>query len=192
MASIDSKDAYYSVPTAKSHQKYLKFEWNNMLFQFTCFPNGLAFCPRKFTKLMKPVFATLRQFGHLSSGYIDDSWLMGPDWDDCAKNVVDAVKLLDTLGFVVQPEKSVFIPTQKLMFLGFTLDSVPMQVSPTPDKALKLKQAATDLLNCRNPTIREVAKVLGLIVSSFPGVAYGPLHYRYLEQDKTAALTTSK
>ena len=111
MASIDLKDAYYSVPIAKLHQKYLKFEWNNMLFQLTCFPNGLAFCPRKFTKLMKPVFATLRQLGHLLSGYIDDSWLMGTVWDDCAKNVVDTVKLLDNLGFVVHPEKSVFIPT---------------------------------------------------------------------------------
>ena len=192
MASVDLKDAYYSVPIAKPHQKYLRFEWNNMLFKFTCFPNGLAFCPRKFTKLMKPVFATLRQLGHLSSGYIDDSWLMGPVWDDCAKNVVDTVKLLDTLGFVVHPEKSVFIPTQKLVFLGFILDSVSMLVCLTPEKTLKLKQAATDLFNCKNPTIREVAKVLGLIVSSFPGVAYGPLHYRYLERDKTTALKTSK
>ena len=64
MASVDLKDAYYSVSIAKPHQKYLKFEWNNMLFKFTCFPNGLAFCPRRFTKLMKPVFATLRQLGH--------------------------------------------------------------------------------------------------------------------------------
>lgn len=181
MASVDLKDAYYSVPIAKPHQKYLKFELNNMLFQFTCFPNGLAFCPRKFTKLMKPVFAILRQLGHLSSGYIDDSWLMGPVWDDCAKNVVDTVRLLDTLRFVVHPEKSVFIPTQKLVFLDFILDSVSMLVYLTPEKALKLKQAATDLFNCKNPTIREVAKVLGLIVSSFPGVAYGPLHYRYLK-----------
>ena len=102
-ASIDLKDTYYSVPIAKPHQKYLKFEWNNMLFKFTCFPNGLAFCPRKFTKLVKPVFTTLQQLGHLSSGYIDDSWLMGPIWDYCAKNVVDTVKLLDTLGFVVHP-----------------------------------------------------------------------------------------
>ena len=132
MASIDSKDAYYLVPIAKSHQKYLKFEWNNRLFQFTCFPNGLAFCSRKFTKLMKPVFATLQQLGHLSSGYIDDSWLMGSDWNDHAKNVVDTVKLLDTLGFVVLSEKSVFIPAQKLVFLGFTPVSVSMQVSLTP------------------------------------------------------------
>ena len=62
--------------------------------------------------------------GHLSSGYIDDSWLMGPIWVDCAtKNVVDTVKLLDTLGF-------------GLVFLGFILDSVSMLVYLTLEKAL--------------------------------------------------------
>ena len=104
---------------------------------------------------------------------------MGPLWDDCAKNVADAVKLLDTLGFVVYPRHLLFIPTQKLVFLGFILASVSMLVYLTHEKALKLKQAGTDLFNCKNPTIREVAKVLGLIVSSFPGVAYGPLYYRF-------------
>ena len=49
MASIDIKDAYYSVPIAKTDQKYLKFEWQRILYKFTCFPNGLALCPRKFT-----------------------------------------------------------------------------------------------------------------------------------------------
>ena len=165
-----------------------------MLFKFTCFPNGLALCPRKFTKLTKPVFATLRQLGHLSSGYIDDSRLIGPVWDDCAKYAVDTVKILDILDFVVHPEKSLFIPTQKLVFLGFILDSVSMITYLTPEKAIKLKQAATDLFNCKSPTIREVAKVLGLIhvVSIFPGVAYGPFHYRYLEREKTTALKTNK
>ena len=99
---------------------------------------------------------------------------------------------METLGFVVHPEKPVFIPTKKLVFLGFILDSVSMLVYLFPEKVLKLKQAATNLFNCKNPTVREVAKVLGLKVSSFPGVAYGPLHFRYLEQDKTTALKTSK
>jgi len=65
MASIDLKDAYYSVSIDKQDHKYLKFSWRGNLYQFTCFPNGLAFCPRKFTKLLKPVYSTLRQMGHL-------------------------------------------------------------------------------------------------------------------------------
>jgi len=58
MASIDLKDAYYLVPICKDHQKFLKFEWKGALHQFVRFPNGLAVCPRKFTKLLKPIFSS--------------------------------------------------------------------------------------------------------------------------------------
>ena len=43
----------------------------------TTYSNGLAFCPRKFTKLMKPAYAVLRQLGHINPRYIDDSYLQG-------------------------------------------------------------------------------------------------------------------
>ena len=37
-------------------------------------------------------------------------------------------------------------------------------------------------------TIREVALLIGTLVSTFPGVQFGPLHYRTLERDKNLAL----
>lgn len=74
LAYVDLKDTYYSVPVAVAHQKYLKFEWCGKLCQFTCFPNGLAFCRRKFTKLIKPAYAVLRQLGHINSPFNDDSY----------------------------------------------------------------------------------------------------------------------
>ena len=49
MASVDLKDAYYYVPVATKHRKYLKFKWNGCLFQFSCLAMGLACSPRKFT-----------------------------------------------------------------------------------------------------------------------------------------------
>jgi hypothetical protein len=39
MASVDFKDAYYSVPIAYIDQKYLKFIWDGQLYKFVCFPN---------------------------------------------------------------------------------------------------------------------------------------------------------
>ena len=42
------------------------------------------------------------------------------------------------------------------------------------------------------PLISEVAEVIGLIVSNFPGVQFGPSHYRFLERDKTHSLITHK
>ena len=188
MASMDLKDAYYSVPICKNHQKFLKFEWNGFSYQFVCFPNGLALCPRKFTKLLKPVFSILRKQGHISVAYIDDSWLTAENFDLCIRNVVDTVTLLDKVGFIVHPEKSVLLPTQTKVFLGFVLNSILMQVSLTPERALKLKEACENLLATASPCIRNVAQVLGLMSSSFPGVMYGPLHHKFLEMNKTQAL----
>ena len=41
------------------------------------------------------------------------------------------------------------------------------------------------------PTISTLAELIGLIVSSFNAVEFGPLHYRYLEWDKVQALKNS-
>ena len=88
MASIDLKDAYYSVPIAKSDRKYLRFLWKGKLYQFTCLPNGLSCGPRKFTKLLKPALTELHLNGHISSGYIDNLYLQGKTYDDCVHNVI--------------------------------------------------------------------------------------------------------
>ena len=69
MTSIDLKDAFYSVPIAQNCRKYLKFKWQGMLFQFTALVMGLASSPRIFTKILKPIYAHLRQLGYISKGY---------------------------------------------------------------------------------------------------------------------------
>ena len=39
-----------------------------------------------FTKLFKPVYSTLHNQGHISMGYIDDSYLQGDTKDECRMN----------------------------------------------------------------------------------------------------------
>ena len=146
MASVDLKDAYYTVPIHPSHQKYLKFCFDGAFYQYTCLPNGLASAPRIFTKLLKPVYATLHSMGHLNSGYIDDSYLQGHTVADCQQNVGDTVTLFTRLGFFIHPEKSVFVPTQRLTFLGFVLDLISMTVTPTEVKTQKIKCSCDTLL----------------------------------------------
>ena len=192
MASVDLKDAYYSVPVSASDQKYLKFTWDGQLFHFVCFPNGLACCPRLFTKLLKPVYARLRQQGHESSGYIDDSYLQGDDFPDCVANVKATVCLFDSLGFITHPDKSVLIPTQRLTYLGFILDSIEMKIFLTPEKAERLIKTCLETIDRPKPTIQEIASLVGMMTASFPGVMYGPLHYRSIDMDKNDALKESK
>ena len=152
----------------------------------------MASAPRVFTKLLKPVYSALRSAGHLSSGYIDDSYLQGDTFEECRVNMIDTTTMFMQLGFFVHPDKSVFVPTQRLTFLDFVLDSVHMTVTPIEDKVRKILSNCNLLLQNDNPTIRHVAEVIGILVSNFPGAQYGPLHYRHLERGKYSTLVANK
>lgn len=192
MASVDLQDAYYSVKIDDKYQKYLKFSWDHQLYKFSCLPNGLACAPRMFTKLLKPVYSTLRSRGFLSVAYIDDSYLQGGSYEECKSNVNATVELFTELGFIVHPNKSVTTPTQELKFLGFILNSRTMLISLTQERVLSLREAITNLLAMKHPTIRNLAKVIGKLVAAFPGCMYGPLHYRSMEHEKSIALHKAK
>ena len=57
-----------------------------------------------------------------------------------------------------------------------------------PWKTEKIISCILHLLELNSPSIREVAQVIGYIVSSLPAVKYGKCHYRTIENDKIAAL----
>ena len=68
-----------------------------------------------------------------------------------------------------------------------------MTVSLTQDKITKIKTHLSCLLeNPFSVKIRDVAKVIGHLISILPGVMYGALYYRNLEMDKVAALKLAK
>ena len=60
MASIDWKDAYYSIPIAKHHRKYLCFDWRGQLYHYNWYPNVLCSALRNDTKISKVILAGLR------------------------------------------------------------------------------------------------------------------------------------
>ena len=112
---------------------------------------------------------------------------------DCEEATLHAVQLFISLGFKIHPEKSVVIPTQVLEFLGFPLNSILMTVSLTDKKVDKILQLCQKFSNPgRQFTVREVASFIGTLVSSFPGVEFGPLHYRHIDADKELNLNWNK
>ena len=192
MASLDLKSAYHSVKISDDYQKYLKFEWKENLYQFTCYPNGLGPCPRKFTKLMKVPLSHLRELGHFIVGYIDDFFLKGKDKQRCYDSIVAAIPLLQSLGFTIHPGKSQLEPLQILLFLGFVINSCDMTVRLTEEKKVKMVDLIDKILSKSTVKIQMVASVIGKIVSSLPGSLPGGLYYRIIENDKNRALKECK
>ena len=118
MATTDLQHAYYTIPVALEHQKFLKFIWNGSLYQFTVLPMGLSSSPCIFTKVMKPVLAALRQHRYINSGYIDDFYLQSKLFSDCAANVCNTVQRFISLGFYPHPDKCFFITRTRDFRLG--------------------------------------------------------------------------
>ena len=162
------------------------------MYKFIVVPYGLCCGPRKFTELMKPPIATLRLDGHFIAICIDDLINVGLTYDACVKNVIASIKLLNSLGFIIHPDKSIFLPKQEITFLGFNINSQKMGITLIDTKNKTLKGYYSEMLHKNNQTIRYVEEVIGLMTSSLPGVKYGVAHYKYLEQDKTNAFKISK
>ena len=93
---------------------------------------------------------------------------------------------------MIHPIKSNLIPSQELTILGFILNSLDMSVRLSSDKKSSLKTDCTSFLNEKKFAIREVARVIGKIVSSFPGVMHGPLYNRNLEEENKLVLKLHK
>lgn len=192
MASADLRHAYHSVSIDEQYRKYLRFKWKDKLFQYTCLPFGISCAPRLFTKIMKVPYSVLRKQGYVNVGYIDDSLLLGDTIQECNENITETVNMFTKLGFIINEEKSVLKPQKKILFLGFWIDSENMIVTLPTEKVEKLKKEITHLLKQKCTTIREVSKILGLIISTFPAVETGNLFYRDIESEKIEALKSAK
>lgn len=188
MTTVDLKDAYYSIPMHSEHRKYLRFAWKNQLYEFTCVPFGLSAAPYCFTKLLKPVLCILRQNNILCVNYLDDFLILGESYEQCLRNTRFVVNLLESLGFIINREKSCFIPSNRQTFLGFIFDSTVMQMMLPTEKKVNILKQANHFRQKHFCKIREFASFIGTLVSACPAVKYGWLYIKALEREKFMAL----
>ena len=190
--SLNLRQAYYSLPISKQCRKFLRFIWNGIVYEYSCLPNGLSTGPRIFTKLLKPMYSSLRKLGHTNVAYIDDSFLQSDTYEECVRNISDTLQLADDLGFTVHKTKSVVIPQQQIVFVGFLLCSVSMTVKLPPEKCDDMISLCKEILAAKTITIRKFAQLIGKCVSVEPGVRYAALYYKLMEIERDEALKIYK
>ncbi len=192
LIKLDLKDAYFCVPIANKHRRFLRFQWRNKTYQFQCLPFGLGQAPRDFTKIMKVPMGFLRRLGIRLVIYLDDILVMNQNSDHLLQEGKTTCTLLENLGFVINQTKSVFQPTQVVEFLGIQIDTTRMQLSLSLEKMEAIKQACANLLQHKTVTVRELAEVVGKLSATMQAVLTAPLHYRRLQMLKTRALLQQK
>ena len=111
--------------------------------------------------------------------------------EECLSQLSSVTDLLQSLGFVINANKSQLIPVTRISYLGFIIDTISMTLLLPDEKVDKILYACQNLLTCVNPSVREVAHGIGLLVSAFPAVNFLKLHYRSIELCKSQALSVN-
>ena len=135
------------IPVAKKARAYLRFPWKGKLCQFTCLPFGLVSSPRIVTKCLKPLLIYLRALGVHLLAYLDDILIMAPTKEQYLEQAQLIVGLLEKLGYVINQEKSVTGPTQRLELFGFSIDIVETKFFLPGKKILKIQNLAEKFLS---------------------------------------------
>ncbi|XP_057701544.1 uncharacterized protein LOC130921537 [Corythoichthys intestinalis] len=129
--SVDLKDAYFHVPVAPRHRRFLRFAYRGRHWQFRVLPFGLSLSPRVFTRVVRAGLAPLQSVGMKILPYLDDWLLCAPSRAQAYGDTAVLLAHVDRLGIRVNLGKSCLVPSQQATFLGVSLDSVAMLARPS-------------------------------------------------------------
>ena len=177
-ASIDLSDAYLHIPIHPHSRKYLRFCHRSQVFQFTSLPFGLATAPQVFTMIVKEVKLMALSKGLRLHQYLDDWLIRSQSREEALVNTQAVVDLTQSLGWIINQQKSELNPTQVFSFVGYECHLDSALVKPTQARWLKLQDFILQLKSKHVLTARCLMSQIGLLASTEKMVPEGLLHMR--------------
>ena len=139
VSSIDLSDAYLHIPIHPNSRKYPRFCHRSQVFQFTSLPFGLATAPQVFTMIVKEVKLMALMRGLRLHQYLDNWLIRSQSQEEAQVNTQAVVDLTQSLGWIINQEKSELKPTQVFSFVGYEYHLDSALVKPTQERWLKLQ-----------------------------------------------------
>lgn len=176
MVKIDHKDAYYTVAFEKAHHKYLRFRWRGQVYAFSC----RAFCLAPAPKTLKVIMACLRRQGIRLITYLDDILVL----NGCKEEALDlktVIDLLQSLGFLINMEESMVIPSQSMEYLGLIVNSTDLSFSLPCSKPEAVRKMWVTALMGGMVSLRTLAFIDGNFSWAISAIPFAQPHYRSLQ-----------
>jgi hypothetical protein len=104
---LDLQDTYLHVPIHPLSQKYLKFAFQGITYQFRALPFGLNVAPMVFTKLVHVLAAHLHCHGVSIIPYLDNWIVQHPDRLVLLQHRTLVLQTLDSAGFILNQSPKV-------------------------------------------------------------------------------------
>ena len=184
VSSVDLSDAYLHIPIHPNSRKYLRVCYKSQVFQFTSLLFGLATAPpppppppQVFTMIVKVKLMALSR-GLRIHQYLDDWLIRSQSQQEAQVNTQVVVDLTQSLGWIINQEKSELKPTQVFSFVGYEYHLDSALVKPTQERWLKLQDLIIRLKSKRVLTAICLMSLIGLLASTEKMVPEGRLHMR--------------
>jgi hypothetical protein len=125
--------------------------------------------PRIFSKVVRAVVYRARAMGINVFSYLDNTLTFDLSYLSAKTKSYQFADLLTSVGFLLHKDKSVREPTQRILFLGFIIDSTSMTLEIPQDKFMTIQalfKEALEVLDTQAPTsLRFLARVVGKLIS---------------------------
>ena len=146
------------------------------MFQFSSLPFGLATAPQVFTMIVKEVKLMALSRGLRLQQYLDDWLIRSQSQEETLVSTV--VDLTQSLGWIINQEKSELISSQVFSFVDYKYHLDSVLVKPTQERWLKLQDLILRLKSKHVLTARCLMSLIGLLASMEKMVPEGRLHMR--------------
>ncbi|MES9879789.1 MAG: reverse transcriptase domain-containing protein, partial [Sedimenticola sp.] len=175
MTKLDDKSGFDNVFMTESSRKLLCFEWGGYYFCCNTLPFGWKNSAYVYQTLNYVAMSHLRDQSVSGLLYIDDRLL--EEYNGQVPEIMDnpytraqlaiklAVHVLVTLGYFININKSVLIPTQTITFLGMIVDSVQGSFFVTEARKSKLQNIRDHILACKTIPLVTLQKFVGMCIS---------------------------
>lgn len=183
MTSADVEDGYFNVRVHPSHTKYLRFKIGATTYELLRLPMGFVESSVAFSAWLLPYVTTIQQlFPSVSVfAYSDDMLFVLPrSTRTRALHLAHQLQAaLMALKLPLKAEKSSWVPTRKLEYLGFIIDSRAMSICvPTKKSKMISKQIRKCLRKAEAQRLRlsVLSSTIGQLIALLPAVPEGRLH----------------
>ena len=171
----DLSSGYHHLDLFVGHQQYFgfSFEFQGRIryFFFTVLMFGLSTGPYIFTKLLRPLVKHWREQGIKTAVYLDDGAGVCDTFEKCVDQAKQVKTDLQSAGFIINNDKSVWVPCQCLVWLGLLWNLIKGVLEIPETRLLKVENAILNILNSLyGVSARKIVHLTGLLISLAPSL----------------------
>lgn len=180
-AKTDVSNAFRIIPLHPDQYYLFGFHFKDQYYFDRCLPMGCSASCQIFENLSKAIHwianmkLDIKKMAHL----LDDFLIVEKSENTCKEKLDAFWRLCTDIGVPLSPEKT-FLPSQKMTFLGYELDSLEMSIRLPIDKVEKCKEEINQCLSKQKVSLKEIQSLIGLLNFACGAVVPGRTFLRRL------------